>query len=49
MLGGYSTSQTTMLVITKVSTECSMDESKHFGRVFIDQRSGAHGLGVPTK
>ena len=31
------------------STKCSMDESKHPGRVFIDQRSGAHGLGVPTK
>ena len=28
MPGGCSTSQTTMLVITKVSTECPMDENK---------------------
>ena len=49
MPGGCSTSQTTMFMTTKVSTECPMDENKHSGTVFIDQRSGAHGPGVPTK
>ena len=47
--GGCSTSQTTIFTTAKVSTECPMDENKHPGRVFIDRRSGAHGLGVPTK